>query len=300
MKEAAIREELTPGSKKLYFMFGGIAAGLAMPPFEFYSSAKIIEENKIFLRDFSQAWYQNGLPGVGHTFYSVGDFIEQKIAELEPEEVFFVGNSMGGYAAILFASLVGKGTAIAFAPQTFVSPLKRLRHREQRWSKQVNKMHLRTALKPHVWDLEAWLKARQSGTKMNSAKIEIYVARDPLAQAGAASKPPARASLKTATGPGVSRTPVDEESRLDYLHAAYLQNFGAVTVHTFPVGGHNLVKQLRDEGALPAILSGTYAEASTRTEPKHGPRSGTRLLSRPPSVVGAPPERAPSGATKPR
>ena len=302
MKEAAIREELTPGSRKLYFMFGGIAAGLAMPPFEFYSSAKIIEENKIFLRDFSQAWYQNGLPGVGKTFYSVGNFIEQKIAELEPEEVFFVGNSMGGYAAILFASLIGMGTAIAFAPQTFVSPLKRLRHREQRWSKQINKMHLRTALKPHVWDLEAWLKARQSGAKTN-ATIEIYVARDPLAQAEG-SNPPARAPLNTATGSGVSatrrRNPVDEESRLDYLHAAYLQNLDAVTVHTFPVGGHNLVKQLRDEGVLPAILSGTYAGASTGTEPKRGPRSGIRPLSSAPSVVGAPPEHAPSGVIKPR
>lgn len=262
MKEAAIREELIPGSKKLYFIFGGVAAELAMPPFEFYTSAKIIEENKIFFRDFSQAWYQHGLPGVGNTFASIGGFIERKIAELEPEEVFFVGNSMGGYAAILFASLLGKGTAIAFAPQTFVSPLKRLRHRERRWSKQITKMQLRTALKPHVWDLKPWLKTRQT-----DADIEIYVA---------------------------------EDSRLDYLHAAHLQHLESVQIHTFPVGGHNLVKQLRDEGALPAILSGTYAEPPVKTAPRRDPRSGTRPLSRPQSVVGAPSERASSGATKPR
>ena len=250
--EKAILEELTPGSKKLYFIFGGVAAGLAMPPFEFYTSAKIIEENKIFLRDFSQAWYQNGLPGVGNTFCAIGDFIEKKIAELEPEEVFFVGNSMGGYAAILFASLVGKGTAIAFAPQTFVSPLKRWRHREQRWSKQVTRMHLCTALKPHVWDLEAWLKTRQNG-----ADIEIYVAGDAASRHTSALGPTTR-----------RRTPDDEDSRLDSLHAGYLRQLASVTVHEFPVGGHNLVKQLRDEGALPAILSGTYRQPPVGTAPR--------------------------------
>lgn len=257
--KSAILEELIPGSKKLYFIFGGVAAELAMPPFEFYTSAKIIEENKIFLRDFSQAWYQNGLPGVGNTFHAIGTFIEKKIAELEPEEVFFVGNSMGGYAAILFASLVGKGTAIAFAPQTFVSPLKRLRHREQRWSKQITKMHLRTALKTHVWDLKAWLTPRPT-----EADIEIYVAKD---------------------------------SRLDYLHATYLKNLESVTVHEFPVGGHNLVKQLRDEGALPAILSGTYLKPPVRTAPQRpNPRYGTRSNPQRPAVGASVREVSPTTA----
>ena len=281
--EKAILEELIPGSKKLYFIFGGVAAGLAMPPFEFYTSAKIIEENKIFLRDFSQAWYQNGLPGVGNTFYAIGDFIEKKIAELEPEEVFFVGNSMGGYAAILFASLVGRGTAIAFAPQTFVSPLKRWRHREQRWPKQINKMYLRTALKPHVWDLEAWLKRHSAET---NAKIEIYVARDVTSQGSSA--------LGSTTR---RRIPDDEDSRLDSLHAGYLRQLASVTVHEFPVGGHNLVKQLRDEGALPAILSGTYLKPSVGTAPR-SPKQRIGVWTNPQRpAVGAPSVRKVPSAT---
>ena len=284
--ETAILEELTPGSKKLYFIFGGVAAGLAMPPFEFYTSAKIIEENKIFLRDFSQAWYQNGLPGIGNSFYAIGDFIEKKIAELEPEEIFFVGNSMGGYAAILFASLVGQGTAIAFAPQTFVSPRKRWRHRERRWSSQIHKMHLRTALKPHVWDLEAWLK-RQNSVKMN-AKIEIYVARDVTSQGSSA--------LKSTTR---RRNPEAEDSRLDSLHAGYLRQLASVTVHEFPVGGHNLVKQLRDEGALPAILSGTYLKPPVATAPRSpNQRLGVRPHPQRPAVSAPSVRKVPPATTE--
>jgi hypothetical protein len=234
----AILEELIPGSSKLYFIFGGVAAEMAMPPFEFYASARIIEENKVFLRDFSQAWYQNGLPGVGSDLYAIRDFIQGKIAELKPEEVFFVGNSMGGYAAILFAALVGRGTAIAFAPQTFVSPLKRLRHRDRRWSKQIAGMYLRTAFKAHIWDLKACLKPLQ-----NETRIEIFVS---------------------------------EDDPLDYLHALRLRGLEGVQIHECPVGGHTLVKQLRDEGKLPAILSGGTLRSPVRAGVQPGQRYGVR------------------------
>jgi pimeloyl-ACP methyl ester carboxylesterase len=240
MSKPAILEELIPGSTKLYFLFGGLAAEMAMPPFEFYSSARIIAENKIFLRDVSQAWYQNGLPGVGPDLYAVRDFIEQKIAELGPEEVFFVGNSMGGYAAILFAALTGTGTALAFAPQTFVSPGKRLRHRDGRWPKPIAKMVLRTALKPHIWDLKASVASLGEG-----AAVEIFVS---------------------------------EDDPLDLLHARRLQGLASVRVHGCPVGGHNLVRQLRDEGKLPDILAGSY-----RRSPKRYPlHAGTALRQRSP------------------
>ena len=234
----AILEELIPGSSKLYFLFGGVAAEMAMPPFEFYASARIIEENKIFLRDFSQAWYQNGLPGVGGDLYAIRDFIQAKIAELNPAEVFFVGNSMGGYAAILFASLVGRSTAIAFAPQTFVSPVKRLRHRDRRWFKQIAGMYLRTVFKAHIWDLKACLKPLQ-----NETRIEIFVS---------------------------------EDDPLDYLHALRLQGLEGVQIHECPVGGHTLVKQLRDEGKLPAILAGGYLKPPMRAGVQPGQRYGVR------------------------
>lgn len=263
----AILEELIPGSRKLYFIFGGVAAEMAMPPFEFYASARIIEENKIFLRDFSQAWYQNGLPGVGGDLYAIRDFIQEKIAELKPEEVFFVGNSMGGYAAILFAALVSRGTAIAFAPQTFVSPRKRWRHRDRRWSKQIAGMYLRTAFKAHVWDLEACLKPLPDETERET-RIEIFVSAD---------------------------------DPLDYLHALRLRDLEGVRIHECPVGGHTLVKQLRDEGKLPAILAGGYVRPPVRAGVQPGQRYGGRPQPDPRQRpgVGATAHKASSPTVKP-
>lgn len=53
-KNKSIEVELSPEGSNLYIFFGGIRAGIAMPPFEFYNSSRIINENKIFIRDISQ------------------------------------------------------------------------------------------------------------------------------------------------------------------------------------------------------------------------------------------------------
>ena len=105
----AVEVELSKNRSNLYIFFGGIAAGINMPPFEFYNSAKIIDENKIFIRDFSQSWYQNGLSKISKDIDSTVNFLKLQIKTIKPHKIFFVGNSMGGYAAIMFAQLIGKG-----------------------------------------------------------------------------------------------------------------------------------------------------------------------------------------------
>lgn len=207
-------------SNKLYLIFGGISAGLGMVPFEFYKTAKIVDENKIFFRDFSQSWYQNGLPGVGGNVFEVASYIRETIYGLQPEEIYFVGNSMGGFAALLFASLVGKGKAVAFAPQSFISPMLRYRHLDNRWQKQILQTYLKTCFKKHIWDLNKWL-----ATSTNDLRADIFVSK---------------------------------RHRLDYLHANRLRGAKEINIYEYEVGGHALVKYLRDEGHLPDILLGRY------------------------------------------
>ncbi|MEJ7589978.1 MAG: hypothetical protein WKF77_00365 [Planctomycetaceae bacterium] len=214
----SILEELVPASNRLYFIFGGIAAEIGMPPFEFYNASRILTENKIFLRDFSQSWYQNGLPGLGRDVYEIAERLAEKIRQVNPVDVYFVGNSMGGYAAILFAALVGSGTAIAFAPQTFISPISKLQHLDLRWPKQIATTCFTTLAKRHVWDLKALLSANQS-----TLKIEIHVST---------------------------------KDRLDLMHARRLHGVSGTTIHEYDVGGHALVRYLRDEGRLSGILQG--------------------------------------------
>lgn len=216
--EPPVLEELVPGATRLYFLFGGISAGLGMPPFEFYNSSRIVNEHKVFLRDFSQCWYQNGLPGIGRDIYGISEYLKKKIDQLNPEEVVFVGNSMGGYAAILFAALVGVGRAIAFSPQTFISPGRRVQFSDRRWPWQVTKTYLFSAFKRHVWNLYPWLLK-----KRNLPCVDIFVSNN---------------------------------DRHDYNHAQLLRSIIGVTIHEYDVGGHELVKYLRESGQLSDILWG--------------------------------------------
>jgi hypothetical protein len=210
--------DLKPDSKRLYIFFGGIKNKIAMPPFEFYHSARIVDENKIFIRDLNQCWYQVGLPGISSDLQGTARFIQKQVADLKPEKLFWVGNSMGGYAALLFASWLGSGEVVAFAPQTFISPGLRLKYKDFRWRKQILMTYLRSVGKRKAWDVKPLLLKSQTGLR-----ISIYVS---------------------------------VQSHLDCLHADYLADLSNIKIHHIEDGGHGVVRVLRDQGELPGILRG--------------------------------------------
>jgi hypothetical protein len=218
----SVEIEISTTGSSLYFFFGGIVAGIAMPPFEFYNSSKILEHSKIFFRDFNQCWYQNGIPDIGGNIHSIKNYIRKQTEAIKPENIYFVGNSMGGYAAILFAALTGKGEAIAFAPQTFISPHLRLFYGDRRWSRQIINTYKKSTLKRKAWDLKKVLR-----NSRGKHKISIFVSKD---------------------------------DQLDYIHANRIKNIPCVHIHEFHGGGHGIVKLLRDRGDLPNIMSGSYPD----------------------------------------
>lgn len=213
-----IMEEYYKNSKKLYILFGGIAAGMGMPPFEFCKASKILEENKIFIRDYAQCWYQCGLPGIGKNAFEVGCFLKKKIECIGPEDLFFIGNSMGGYAAISFASMIGYGKVIAFSPQTFISPFKLLIYRDGRWKRQIFNTYKATFFrrpKP-ILDIKRQIERNGSGYT-----VMIHVSTN---------------------------------DKLDLLHAQRIEKFKNIFIHKYDVAGHDLVKYLRDTNKLESIL----------------------------------------------
>lgn len=212
--EVPIREEPVVGSKKLFIVFGGIAAGIGMPPFEFYKSSKILNHNRIFIRDLRQSWYHSGLPSISDSIDGTRKHIETLITRYSPTETVMIGNSMGGFAAILFASLIGDIRAIAFAPQTFIGPYKRLRYHDNRWRAQIFRTYKRNLFNEKFYDLS---KLNQS-TKWEA---EIFVSR---------------------------------ASQLDLIHAMNLEDVPQVSIRVYDSGGHELVKHLRDSGELQDIL----------------------------------------------
>ncbi|AAU91957.1 hypothetical protein MCA1751 [Methylococcus capsulatus str. Bath] len=213
-----VLEELIPGSRKLYLIFGGMRGALGIPPFEFYESARILNESRVFFRDLSQTWYHAGLPGISSNIPETVRYIERIIDKSPAEEVVFIGNSMGGYAAILFSTLIGRGRVVSFSPQTFISPSKRRASGDGRWRSRILRTYGAALFKPKFFDLRRVLEMATGDNR-----IDIFVS-----------------SL----------------DGLDVVHARNLAPFGNVRITERELGGHDLVKHLRDNGELQLILQG--------------------------------------------
>ena len=72
-----------------------------------------------FIIDKNFAHYHKGIDGVSTNIDDTINFIRNKI--LGYKKVIFVGISAGGYAAILFGSLLNVNHVVAFVPQTILN-----------------------------------------------------------------------------------------------------------------------------------------------------------------------------------
>jgi pimeloyl-ACP methyl ester carboxylesterase len=216
--KTAVYKDIIPGACRLYIMFGGIVGGMGMPPFEFMRTGRLLPHSKVFIRDPYQAWYQRGLPGIGTSCTDVAEYLSGLIKASDAREVVFVGNSMGGFAALLFCGLLECGRAIAFSPQTFISAERRKATGDNRWAAQVERTHLHQGGVGSVYDIGHLLTEKNCGLD-----ADIYVSR---------------------------------HDRLDVVHARALAGFAGVSVYEFDEGGHQLVAHLRDAGMLARILDG--------------------------------------------
>jgi len=104
-------------NNKLIISFGGTAVN-NIQKFESVNTLEKIfpEYSKIFFIDRKCSWYHKGICSKSDSIKSTVEYIKQLI---EPySEVSMIGVSMGGYAAILFGSLLNVKNVIAFIPQT--------------------------------------------------------------------------------------------------------------------------------------------------------------------------------------
>ena len=212
--DTGIVADLDADSDVLLIAFGGIAGGLALP-FEFVRSTADLSVKTIFVRDLMQSWYHRGAIDVGDDVDSVASHLSELVAASGAQRVVAVGNSAGGYAALLFACLTEIHDAHAFSPQTFITPDLRARHGDHRWEPQLSELARSGCLDSRYADLRAVLRG-SAGT----AYHVYYSAGEPL----------------------------------DVAHAEHLDGLDAVTLHPFEVGGHKLIKGLRDSGRLRSLL----------------------------------------------
>src|SRR4030095_15703555 len=101
MSEPAVIEVLS-GAPVLVVAFGGINHGMGMgrPPFEFLRSLSSQGCDAIFLRDFSQAWYQFGVDGVAGDVPGLAQWLRARRPGYLRTGA--LGHNQGGEASVAF------------------------------------------------------------------------------------------------------------------------------------------------------------------------------------------------------
>ncbi|MFT4803167.1 MAG: hypothetical protein ACJA2S_004807 [Cyclobacteriaceae bacterium] len=201
----------------LLVSFGGINQGLGMPVFEFARSIASVECDKLYLRDFAQQWYQKGIDSEIDNIASLINLLKATINERKYKKVCFLGNSMGGYAAILFGTILNVDTIVSFSPQTYIDKWNRFLYWDRRWKQQISEVHKNSMKISEYFDLRSCLSKHTYRTQ-----IDIYYS---------------------------------PKHRLDKTYANRLKNLPNVNLKPIDKGGHAIIKTIRDEGRLLALIN---------------------------------------------
>jgi hypothetical protein len=109
-----------PNSETLIVSFAGHALLFGgIPRFEFvnFFNKNFENINKHFYIDKFRTCYHKGIFGLSNNIDETVEYLKNEIKQYK--NVIFLGVSAGGYAAILFGSLLNINSIIAFTPQTF-------------------------------------------------------------------------------------------------------------------------------------------------------------------------------------
>ncbi|MEM9952034.1 MAG: hypothetical protein AAF846_10560 [Chloroflexota bacterium] len=227
-KQVIIQDyETASDSNTLLIAFGGISGGLEMPVFEFFNITSSLATKRLFVRDLEQAWYQNGLPAIASDVDGVLAYLRQEITEANVKRTVIVGNSAGGYAALLFGHLLEVDTVLSFAPQTFLTRWLKWRHRDTRWREQHR----------NLW------QTNQSARKYRNL----------------------RPILRHGNGVTHYHVTYCKTHRTDRIHAEHLQGTPQLSLHGTSVGGHRVIAWLKEQGLLYSLLE-TAIQGQSVTE----------------------------------
>lgn len=114
-------------NKKIIISFSGQGSGMGtIPQFEFVNFLEKQYNNydRHFYLDKYSKWYHKGIDGISKNINETLLYLKEIINYFE--DVIFIGSSAGGYAAILFGSLLNVNKIIAFKPQTIIKSQKEI------------------------------------------------------------------------------------------------------------------------------------------------------------------------------
>jgi len=202
-------------SRTLLLAFGGLDRRIGMPPFEFLALTGDLPVKRIFLRDPRRSWYHRGLPERGDTLTDVADSLRGEIADLGVERLVVAGNSGGGYAALVYGTLLRANLVLSFSPRTVLDP------------------QILEVMGERREDIDALAAAGDLDTRWTDLGRALPAERDSETH---------------------YKVYFDTTHTKDRLHAERLIGLEGLRMYRFGTGGHELVRQLRDVGALARIV----------------------------------------------
>ena len=124
--------------------------------FDFRRATSPLGVKRLFLRDPHMMWYQKGSPGMGDDVPGVVAFLKRIIAQEHPRRVVMIGNSGGGFSALLFGALLGVDEIHAFNPPTLLrepddtSAPEQLAALEREQGKDIPYLDIRAIFRAHL------------------------------------------------------------------------------------------------------------------------------------------------------
>jgi len=189
------------------------ATAFARPKLEFIKTLSGYHLSCLFLMDRQQHWYHSGVFDLADSIPSLAD----KLLPLKHRysKIATLGHSMGGYAALLFASLCDFDQAIATAPQTSITRDHRLAWGDHRWPEKVPETR-GISRTPEYFDLATAL------SNNNKPTYRCYFS---------------------------------STDALDRRHCEHISGIRSVEVSEVEAPDHNTAKALRDGGSLDLRLT---------------------------------------------
>jgi pimeloyl-ACP methyl ester carboxylesterase len=219
----------------------GFAEWKEMPDFDFFGRSKKFESrtnlklNRILIRDIKNAWYHRGVPGLGSHVDEVAATLRGLIRSIRPSRVWTIGQSMGGYAALLFGMLLEADRIIAFGPLSHLDHEEAIRYGDRRF---LPVMRSLAADRPK----SGYYDLVRLGRNLDYRR-PIHVV--------------------FGTHPGIED---DSSGNLDAIHAIRLERLANVSLYPYPDSDHLIVKWLSEhkqiDELLETFLLGEHQEGS--------------------------------------
>lgn len=122
------------------------------------------------MRDLRQAWYHLGVPENGDSIEDFAATLQGLLDRHEVKRLVVAGNSAGGYAALLFGTLLGADVALSIAPQTVIDLDVLAGVDDHRFDPRLNKLAEMDALVPRWLDLAEVLPTLE----YRGTRFEVY------------------------------------------------------------------------------------------------------------------------------